>query len=407
MDVIRDAQKAYRLVRRALRLGAAKRSTGALLAQRAALPARHFQIAVYFADTDVNMYQIRQWYRPLRRLADRHPVVVISRSPLGALALLQDDALPVAFPPEIPELEAFLAEQDIRIVLYVNQNTRNFQMFRYGRRLHVFINHGESDKVYMTSNQYKAYDHALIAGEAARDRLADALWDYDVDTRTTMIGRPQADHFEGDPPFEPDERTVVLYAPTWEGDRESMAYGSVRTHGVALVEALVATGRHRVIYRPHPRTGVIDDAYRAAHQRIVSLLATANAADASAHHVHDDGPEIGWQLTAADVAVLDVSAMIYDRLATGRPLLVTRPASREAEIDESGYLSACEWLRAEDVSAEGIAEIDRVLVDADAVARLRRWSARYFGETSPGAATARFEAAIDRLWEQATAHPGT
>ncbi|MFS2280117.1 hypothetical protein V2S04_04765 [Microbacterium sp. OR21] len=407
MDVIHDAQKAYRLVRRALRLGAARRSTGALLTQRPALPARHFQIAVYFADTDVNMYQIRQWYRPLRRLADRHPVVVISRSPLGALALLQDDALPVAFLPEIPELEAFLAEQDIRIVLYVNQNTRNFQMFRYGRRLHVFINHGESDKVYMTSNQYKAYDHALIAGEAARDRLADALWDYDVDTRTTMIGRPQADHFEGDPPFEPDERTVVLYAPTWEGDRESMAYGSVRTHGVALVEALVATGRHRVIYRPHPRTGVIDDAYRAAHQRIVSLLATANAADAAAHHVHDDGPEIGWQLTAADVAVLDVSAMIYDRLATGRPLLVTRPASREAKIDESGYLSACEWLRAEDVSAEGVAEIDRVLVDADAVARLRRWSARYFGDTSPGAATARFEAAIDRLWEQAPAYPGT
>ena len=407
MDVFRDAQKAYRLVRRAVRLGAAKRSAGALLAQRPALPARHFQIAVYFADTDVNMYQIRQWYRPLMRLADRHPVVVISRSPRGALALLQDDALPVAFLPEIPELEAFLAEQDIRIVLYVNQNTRNFQMFRYGRRLHVFINHGESDKVYMTSNQYKAYDHALIAGEAARDRLADALWDYDVDTRTTMIGRPQADHFEGDPPFEPDERTVVLYAPTWEGDRESMAYGSVRTHGVALVEALVATGRHRVIYRPHPRTGVIDDAYRAAHQRIVSLLATANAADATAHHVHDDGPEIGWQLTAADVAVLDVSAMIYDRLATGRPLLVTRPASREAEIDESGYLSACEWLRAEDVSAEGVAEIDRVLVDADAVARLRRWSARYFGDTSPGAATARFGAAIDRLWEQAPAHPGT
>ena len=41
------------------------------------------------------------------------------------------------------------------------------------------------------------------------------------------------------------------------------------------------------------------------------------------------------------------------------------------------------------------------------VARLRRWSARYFGDTSLGAATARFEAAIDRLWEQAPAHPGT
>ncbi|WP_182252714.1 hypothetical protein [Microbacterium esteraromaticum] len=405
MHALRDAKKAYRLVRRAMRIRAARQSVRELLAGTPALPAHHFRIAVYFADTDVNMYQIRQWYRPLRRLADRYPVVVLSRSPLGAEALLRDGALPVAFVPEISELEAFLAEQDIRIVLYVNQNTRNFQMFRYGRRTHVFINHGESDKVYMISNQYKAYDHAFIAGEAARDRLAEALWEYDVDARTTMIGRPQADHFSGELPYTPDERTVVLYAPTWEGDRASMAYGSVRSHGVSLVEGLVATGRHRVIYRPHPRTGVMDDDYRAASARIVSTLAAANAADPSAHHVHDDGPEIGWQLTAADVAVLDVSAMVYDRLATGRPLLVARPVSEEAEIDESGYLSACEWLTAEQALERPVEEIDRVLVDAEAVERLSRWSARYFGDTAPGAATARFEAAIERLWEEVSRRP--
>src|SRR5690606_37411066 len=155
----------------------------------------------------------------------------------------------------------------------------NFQMFRYGRRWHVFINHGESDKVYMTSNQYKAYDCALIAGQAAHDRLVDALWDYDVDRRTIRIGRPQADHFAGAVPYVPDDRLVVLYAPTWEGDRASMSYGSVLSHGVTLVERLLATGRHRVIYRPHPRTGVMDGAYGAASRRIVAMLAAANAAD--------------------------------------------------------------------------------------------------------------------------------
>ncbi|PKI92068.1 hypothetical protein CW368_04290 [Actinomycetales bacterium SN12] len=405
MDVLRDVKKAIRLVRRAVRVREARRNVRGLLAVRSPLPGGRFRIAVYFADTEVNMYQMRQWYRPLQRLADRHPVVVLSRSPRGAEALLRDDALPVAFVPEVADLEAFLAEQDIRVVLYVNQNTRNFQMLRYGRRIHVFINHGESDKVYMSSNQYKAYDHAFIAGEAARDRLADALWEYDVDQRTSMIGRPQADHFAGDAPFAPDERTVVLYAPTWEGDRASMAYGSVRTHGVALVEALLATGRHRVIYRPHPRTGVMDADYRAANERIIAMLSTANAADPAAHHVHDDGPDIGWQLTAADVAVLDVSAMIYDRLATGRPLLVTRPVSAEAEIDESGYLSACEWLSATAARTDAVAEIERVRVDVEAIERLGRWSARYFGDTSPGAATARFEAAVDRLWDAAAGHP--
>ncbi len=79
----------------------------------------------------------------------------------------------------------------------MNQNTRNFQMFRYGQRWHVFINHGESDKMYMSTNQYKAYDYAFVAGDAARNRLSRVLWDYDLDRRTFAIGRPQADHYSG------------------------------------------------------------------------------------------------------------------------------------------------------------------------------------------------------------------
>src|SRR5690606_8586334 len=154
-----------------------------------------YRIAVYFADGAVNMYQMRQWYRPLEELAKTWPVVVLSRSASGAELLIQEDAPPVAFVPTVRSLERVLAKQDIRIVLYVNQNTRNFQMSRYGRRWHVFINHGESDKMYMTTNQYKAYDYAFIAGQAARDRLTRTLWDYDIDRRAIEIGRPQADHY--------------------------------------------------------------------------------------------------------------------------------------------------------------------------------------------------------------------
>jgi len=346
----------------------------------------------------VNMYQMRQWYKPLADLAKIWPVVVLSRVATGARALLSEDAPPVAFVPTVRDLERFIAEQDIRVVLYVNQNTRNFQMFRYGRRWHVFINHGESDKMYMTTNQYKAYDYAFIAGDAARERLGRVLWDYDLDHRTIAIGRPQADHYSGALPYTPDDRTVVLYAPTWEGDRPSAHYGSILSHGETLANALLATGRHRVIYRPHPRSGVVNPEYGAANRRIIAALAAANATDPDAHHVFDDGAELGWQLAAADVAIVDISAMVYDRLAADRPLMITRPADPEAVIDTHGYLSACEWL---DVagSAAIVAETDRVLGDGDAVARLERWVSHYFGDTTPGAATARFHAAVGGLMD--------
>ncbi len=398
VGLLSDAKKAAALLRKAVAGRAAAGEVRRTVAARPLHPVNRYRVAVYFADGVVNMYQIRQWYRPLAELAETWPVVILGRNATGVRALLADDALPVAFVPTVRDVEGFLATQDIRIVLYVNQNTRNFQMFRYGRRWHVFINHGESDKMYMTTNQYKSYDFALIAGDAARERLGRVLWDYDLERRTIQIGRPQADHYSGILPYTPDERTVVLYAPTWEGDRPSAHYGSILSHGERLVTALLATGRHRVIYRPHPRSGVVNPAYGAANQRIIAALASANASDPASRHIFDDGPDLGWQLAAADVAIVDVSAMVYDRLAADKPLMVTRPADPEAVIDTHGYLSACEWLDAADAGSV-VAETDRVLADPEAVSRLEHWVHRYFGDTTPGAATERFHAAIAQLME--------
>jgi hypothetical protein len=399
MGAASDAKKAYRLLKRALASRRAVQRVRRRLVDREPHLPGHYKVAVYFADGAVNMYQMRQWYRPLAELARKWPVVVLSRSATGADKLLDEDAPPVAFVPTVRDLERFLATQDIRVVLYVNQNTRNFQMFRYGRRWHVFINHGESDKMYMTTNQYKAYDYALVAGQAARDRLSRTLWDYDIDARTIEIGRPQADHYSGALPYEPDDRTVVLYAPTWEGDRPSAHYGSIATHGEALAAAVLASPSHRLLYRPHPRSGVVDAEYGAAHKRIIAAIAAANAADPAAQHVYDDGPELGWQLAAADVAVVDISAMVYDRLAVGKPLMVTRPADERADVDTTGYLSDCEWLTTAS-AGDILAEVERVRADEAATARLRMWVRHYFGDTAQGVATAKFHAAIDRLMSE-------
>ncbi len=396
VGLVTDGKKAVALLRKAVANRSAVIDVRRTLGARLPHPPRHYRVAVYFADGAVNMYQMRQWYKPLAELAERWPIVVLSRTATGAKALLAEEAPPVAFVPTVRDLERFIAQQDIRVVLYVNQNTRNFQMFRYGRRWHVFINHGESDKMYMTTNQYKAYDYAFIAGDAARERLSRVLWDYDFDRRAIAIGRPQADHYSGTLPYTPDGRTVVLYAPTWEGDRPSAHYGSILSHGEALVGALLATGTHRVIYRPHPRSGVVNPEYGAANRRIIAAIAASNSADPRAHHVFDDGPELGWQLSAADVAIVDISAMVYDRLAADRPLMITRPVDPAAAIDTHGYLSACEWLDAA-AAPSIVAETERVLGDDEAVARLETWVRHYFGDTSPGAATARFHAAIAQL----------
>ncbi|WP_423923239.1 hypothetical protein ACPEEZ_04505 [Frigoribacterium sp. 2-23] len=396
MPLKRDLSLAWGMGLRALNSRRSRRRLDRLGVDRRAPRDGEVRVAVYFADGAVNMYQIRQWLEPLAALNETYPVAIIARSPETMLALLEESPVPVVYARRVVDLEEFVESQPLALTLYVNQNAKNFQMMRYGRMWHVFVNHGESDKMYMTTNQFKAYDYSFVAGDAALARLRSKLWDYDLETRAIPIGRPQADHFAGTTPYAPDDRIVVLYAPTWEGDRASAAYGSIATHGSALVQAVLATGRHRLIYRPHPRSGVVDPDYRRAHEQIVAAVERANAADPSAQHVYDQGPSLGWQLAAADVAVSDVSAMVYDRLATGLPLIVTRPVSPDADVDESGYLGSAEWLTAAD-AGRIVDVVDRVRADPEARARLDHWVHRHFGDTSPGAATRRFEEAVARL----------
>ena len=398
--IVGDVRTGTRVIRTGLRNRATRNAANRQRDVDPRPPVGSIQVAVYFADTRVNLYQMRQWYAPLAELAKERGVAIIARSPGSYLTLREESPVPVLYLRTVTDIEGFLAEQDLAVMLYVNQNIKNFQMFRYGRMWHVFINHGESDKIYMTSNQHKAYDYAFVAGQAALDRLGRRLWSYDVAQRAIPIGRPQTDHLTDHVPpgVESDGRIVVFYAPTWEGDRPTMAYGSIASHGVGIAEAVLASPRHRLIYRPHPRSGVNSAEYRAANLRIQQLIAAANAADPTARHLFDEGGELGWQIALSDVQITDISAMVYDRLATGKPLVVTRPASPTAQVEEVGFLASAEWMSTDDVAGT-LAFLDRVMTDESARANLAHWAEHHFGDTTPGASTARFHAAIDRLVE--------
>src|SRR5690606_34023584 len=158
-----------------------------------------------------------------------------------------------------------------------------------------------------------------------------------------------------------------------------------------------------LVYRPHPRSGVNDREYGAANREIMAMIDAANARDPEAKHLADVGGELGWQIAMSDVQISDVSAMVYDRLATGKPLLVTRPVADTAIVETTGYLGAAEWLDASD-APDALAAIDRVLNDEGSRANLAHWSQYHFGDTTPGAATERFHAAVERLLTTWDAH---
>src|SRR6187402_1878831 len=122
MPVLDDLRSARRVVGNAIR---SRRTRRALARRDVRRPAPgSIRIAVYFADTAVNLYQVRQWYAPLAELAKTHPVAFITRSPGATLEMLDESPVPVVYVRAVTDLEEFVAGQDIRIVLYVNQNAK-------------------------------------------------------------------------------------------------------------------------------------------------------------------------------------------------------------------------------------------------------------------------------------------
>jgi hypothetical protein len=354
-----------------------------------------FDVLFHFPDMPVNLYQARQWYGPLEKLAEQRSVAILCYQPETAEIIRAETSLPVVLIRGLMHAEYVRQVHRPKVILYPNQNYTNFGILGLTDCQHAFICHGESDKIYMASNWMKVFNYDLVAGPAAKERLRQHLIGYDIDDRTIEIGRPQIDVSYQQPTSPSSDRTTVLYAPTWEGGRSSMAYGSVASHGPALVSALLSDDRWQVIHRPHPRTGSSLPEHDRANKQIKQLIQQANRADPDAGHMIDDSP-FGWQLSGCDVMVTDISAVAYDWLSTAKPLIVTRPVEDSAVIDPNSFISDLELLPAEHASDIGEA-IEDAMTNPQQADQMQRWSAYHYGDTSAGASMSRFLAAIEYM----------
>lgn len=347
-------------------------------------------VALYFADGPDKLYQLTQWL-PVFEAQSAHRSIVVLRQPETYAALQGRTSLQILLVPTYETLMALYDRADFHAVVYVNNGWTNFQSLAFQQAVHVHVNHGESDKICMVSNQAKAYDKVFVAGEAAVRRHEAALVWFDQ-THLMRVGRPQLDLEVADPMPRFDGITIT-YAPTWEGEDEANDYTSVDVYGVRIIRAALAQPGARVAYKPHPRVFVSDDAgVRSAHATIVKDIKAAGGP----HLVLREANILGV-IRGTDVMISDVSSVTLDHLylrpeapivlcdrRTSRDqLLADAPVAEGAHVlDESTIGSFREDLAAL-IAHDGLAERRRELRDY------------YFDGIAPGASTARFWATLE------------
>jgi hypothetical protein len=348
-------------------------------------------VAVYFADDPRKLYQLRQWLPVFELLDEHHPVVIITRNRKTYAELGDLTPLRCVLAPAFPDLVGLYECGEFKVCLYVNNSVHNFHSLMQRRMLHVHVNHGESDKVCMVSNQVKAYDRVFVAGAAAVRRHRAALIEFD-ESKLVRIGRPQLD-LSPQPLLAPvDGQHTILYAPTWEGENESNNYTSVDVFGPAIVAAALSVPDARVVYKPHPRVVLSPlPAISAAHREIVRMLERRPG-----HEAHLGG-DILALFPGVDLMVTDVSSVGLDflYLRGDAPLLIADRHDDRARLHADAPVSRCADVIDSSTVATLPETIEKRLTDDVHLAAREYARIDYFGDLAPGESTARFLAAVD------------
>ncbi|NPD06155.1 CDP-glycerol--glycerophosphate glycerophosphotransferase [Nocardioides sp. zg-1308] len=355
-------------------------------------------VVAYFAGDPSRTYQLVQWLEVLEVLDDVHRVCLVLRDPEAAELVAARTRLRVVTAPTLADLSAVYAELDAKVVLYCNNSVQNFDSLLDSRRLHVHVNHGESDKQSMASNNAKAYDRVFVAGEAAVQRYVAELLELDA-RRLVRIGRPQLD-LRRTPLLEPSERSTVLYAPTWEGDAAYNDYTSVDVMGPAIVRAVLAVPGVRLVYKPHPKVVTSrTPAVAAAHREVLDVVAEAAGREPGAGHTAVVEGDILAVMPVCDVIVTDVSSVGLDwlYLHTDKPIVLTDRHEDDDRLRQHVPLSRCaDVVRPGEV--DGLSELLRDRLQHDEH-RLARTAMRhhYFDDLHVGDSTVRFLGAVSEL----------
>ncbi|WP_327428669.1 MULTISPECIES: hypothetical protein [unclassified Streptomyces] len=307
------------------------------------------ETVLYFSGSKDSAYQVNMWLETMEQL-DTKPLIILRERAI--LERMAPTTVPVICVPGGVHLMN-MDLSTVRVALYAANVGKNIHMLRVPTIKHVFIGHGDSDKLASVNPFSKVYDEVWTAGRAGRDRYAIA----DVGVRDddiVEVGRPQLAPIQ---PWRgvPEGRIpTVLYAPTWEGWDDNPGNTSILLAGENIVKGLLAADQPvRVLYKPHPFTGTRSAEAKAAHQRITALVEKA-----AAERVADPGfaADVAAQSTAkaelarieARIAVLSGSSEAGDEAEATRDGMVDTAKHAEvarlrSEWNDAYWLSFGAW----------------------------------------------------------------
>ncbi|MFI1780301.1 hypothetical protein [Streptomyces rubiginosohelvolus] len=272
-------------------------------------------VVLYFSGSNESAYQGNMWLETMSRVEGRPLIVMRER---GLVPQLAETSVPVICVPAGTHLMN-LDLSTVRVCLYPANVGKNIHILRVPTMKHVFIGHGDSDKLASVNPYSKVYDEVWTAGRAGRDRYA--LADVGIrDEDIVEVGRPQLEPIKSWTGTVKNPIPTVLYAPTWEGWDDNPGNTSLLLAGENIVRRLLnAADPVRIIYKPHPFTGIRSAKAKAVNARIRAMLEKAAAERAAEPRWAKEASSAAAAQSAAKAELARIEARLAQLAATGRP----------------------------------------------------------------------------------------
>ncbi|MFJ1619492.1 hypothetical protein ACIODX_03800 [Streptomyces sp. NPDC088190] len=286
-------------------------------------------VVLYFSGSKESAYQANMWLETMAQLGGQPMILLRERNILPQLATTSVPVLCVPGGVHLMNLDL----SSVRVALYAANVGKNIHLLRVPTMKHVFIGHGDSDKIASVNPYSKVYDEVWTAGRAGRDRYA--LADVGVrDEDIVEVGRPQLAAIRSWSGTQNNPIPTVLYAPTWEGWDDNPGNTSLLLAGENIVRRLLEAEQPvRLLYKPHPFTGTRSAKAKAVHLRITAMIEQAAARRATDPRWAEQSAALQGEQAAARAELARIEARLAELAGGGRTARDEAELSRDSLAD--------------------------------------------------------------------------
>ncbi len=150
------------------------------------------------------------------------------------------------------------------IVFYLFNAQSNCRVVAHREAKHIFVTHGESNKLPSVKPILRIYDYVIVAGKAGVDRLLESGIFSNCDIENGKLIQ-MGNTFIGNAKYIYSSNTKsILYAPTWEGGLEVENYTSISRDGknfFVLISYMKENNLDDLVIQIHPNLGHRDPRY--------------------------------------------------------------------------------------------------------------------------------------------------